>query len=156
MKRMLPIGHMASGARLAIAALLTLVSAFSATHAGDHPQVDGLIAAGEFGAAVDVAEQEDPITKAELMQRIVYAQIQAGDLNNAENSLPLFAGQGNPRGVRGDLARNQMLNGGVVADFDSLIELIQNQTSGPWMEIDGIGANRPEEYESGVRVDPAG
>jgi len=52
-------------------------------------------------------------------------------------------------------ARQDILNGGTGADFDALIELIQNETAGPWFELDGLGGTI-DEFESGVRVDPNG
>jgi hypothetical protein len=41
------------------------------------------------------------------------------------------------------------------ADFTSLINLIQTQTSEPWMEVDGEGGEMTQ-FEAGVRVDPKG
>lgn len=52
-------------------------------------------------------------------------------------------------------ARQQTLQGGMGADFQSLIDLIQAQTTGPWFEIDQEGGDISE-FESGVRVDPQG
>lgn len=52
-------------------------------------------------------------------------------------------------------AKRESLQGGSGADFTALIDLIQTQTSGPWIEIDQDGGDISE-FESGVRVDPHG
>ena len=62
----------------------------------------------------------------------------------------------NDRTVPEATARRQTLQGGTGADFDPLIQLIINQTDGPWASLDGEGAEDPEPFESGVRVDPNG
>ena len=48
-----------------------------------------------------------------------------------------------------------MLGGGAFADFQSLIRLIQEETSGPWMESGGEGGTITE-YQQGVAVNPNG
>ncbi len=60
-----------------------------------------------------------------------------------------------PRTMAVGNARRQTLEGGTGADFDSLIELIQDQTTGPWFDVDSEGGDITE-FESGVRVDPNG
>ncbi|MEW4490035.1 DUF1598 domain-containing protein [Thalassoglobus sp. JC818] len=53
-------------------------------------------------------------------------------------------------------ALQSALQGGTGADPDALINLILNQTEGPWQSVQGEGAADPEFFESGVRVDPNG
>jgi hypothetical protein len=52
-------------------------------------------------------------------------------------------------------ANNGQTLTGSGADFTSLINLIQTQTSEPWMEVDGEGGEMTQ-FEAGVRVDPKG
>ncbi len=94
------------------------------------------------------------------MSVVFNVQVFAQDANVAEGFFAageLAAGnEASPRrtAVVGE-ARRQTLKGGVQADFDSLIQLIQDQTSGPWFDIDQEGGTISE-FESGVRVDPNG
>ena len=47
--------------------------------------------------------------------------------------------------------------GGNQADYDSLIELIQQETKGPWEDVDGSGGTISDTGEmAGIHVDPAG
>jgi len=121
----------------------------------DEANFEAHVAAGEFGAAAELAQQaETEQTKQQLLQKLVHAQIQAGDGAGAGAVIPQVVGNSNDP-TRGAVALDGMLNGGVQADFDSLIELIQNETDAEWFEIDGVGGSI-DEFESGVRVDPQG
>lgn len=137
----------------ALAALC--VTLLSMAQADNNPaaerQVRGLIAAGEFGAAAAVANQADPALRERLLREVVLAQAQGEKVHAVLANMP----QESRQSARGELARNQMLNGGFGADFQSLIDLIQNETEGPWFDIDGVGGTITE-FESGVRVDPRG
>ncbi|MFP6700798.1 MAG: DUF1598 domain-containing protein, partial [Planctomycetaceae bacterium] len=54
-------------------------------------------------------------------------------------------------------APRQTVAGGNQADYDSLIDLIQSETSGPWEEIDGSGGTVSDTGQmSGVHIDPGG
>ncbi len=47
--------------------------------------------------------------------------------------------------------------GGAEADFESLTELIQNETAGPWEDVDGSGGTISDTGEmAGIHVDPSG
>ena len=47
--------------------------------------------------------------------------------------------------------------GGAEADFESLTELIQNETAGPWEDVDGSGGTISDTGEmAGIHVDPNG
>ena len=47
--------------------------------------------------------------------------------------------------------------GGNQADYDSLIELIQQETTGPWEDVDGSGGTISDTGQmAGIHVDPAG
>jgi hypothetical protein len=122
-------------------------------------RIEGHLAAGEIGAAADLAVGGEGISRDELLARIVHAQVNPANQEQNEQAdqapvqLPQMFSSGS-REARAEAARQRML-AGAGADFESLIELIQNQTSGPWEEIEGIGGTI-EEFESGVRVDPQG
>ncbi len=54
-------------------------------------------------------------------------------------------------------APRQTVAGGNQADYDSLIDLIQSETSGPWEDVDGSGGTVSDTGQmSGVHVDPSG
>ncbi|MBX3437520.1 MAG: DUF1598 domain-containing protein [Planctomycetaceae bacterium] len=119
--------------------------------------VEQQIAAGEFGSArataslgADVAEQS------ELLGQIAHAQIQAGDFDAALGTVRSMPSASSRTQGRVQRAEQQSLSGGTGADFDTLIDLIQRNTSGPWEDIDGVGGPSPTPYETGVRVDPRG
>ncbi|MCA9082052.1 MAG: hypothetical protein KDA58_15930, partial [Planctomycetaceae bacterium] len=50
---------------------------------------------------------------------------------------------------------NPSLQGGSGADFTQLMDLIQSETSGLWLE-DGLGEGTMSQFDSGIRVDPSG
>ncbi|MCA9089841.1 MAG: DUF1598 domain-containing protein [Planctomycetaceae bacterium] len=52
-------------------------------------------------------------------------------------------------------ATSPSLQGGSGADFTQLMDLIQSETSGLWLE-DGLGEGTMSEFDSGIRVDPHG
>ena len=153
-------------ARRALAVLLLAagVGFFSITAAAqDGAAIDAQIKAGEFGPAVAAAARvRDVAQRDALLGRIAAAQATAGA---GEGSL------GTATGIRGDLARAAALDeiarrggffggqgamgGGVVADFDALIDLIQT-TIAPesWVDVGGPGSIM--EFASGVWVDPSG
>ena len=55
------------------------------------------------------------------------------------------------------LQPQQTVAGGNQADYDSLIDLIQQETSGPWEDVDGSGGTISDTGQmSGIHVDPAG
>ncbi len=145
------------------AVLLLLVGAVVAagepgadTPAARHDLVEQQIAAGEFGPALHTAKQAaDVAEQSELLGAVADAQLQAGDFDAALGtirSIPESAARSQRHAQR---AKQQALNGGTGADFDTLIQLIQEQTEGPWEDIDGIGGTITS-YETGVRVNPNG
>ncbi len=51
----------------------------------------------------------------------------------------------------------QTVAGGAEADFESLVDLIQNETSGPWEDVDGSGGTISDTGQmAGIHVDPSG
>lgn len=116
-------------------------------------EVDGFLAAGEFGAAADRAARESGITRDQLMERVVFSQLADGEVAEAKSVLMQMAGE-QPRVKAADrVARNQMASGG--ADFTELIYLIQNIIEGPWFQIDSEGGDLTP-FTSGIKVDPNG
>ena len=113
--------------------------------------------AGEFGLAMDVAQKiADVRERATLMRIVADAQIQAGEFDGALHAIrriPIPELRGEAQGER---AKQQSLaGGGSMANFGPLIQLIQMETSGPWVNVDGTGGSMSQ-YNTGVRVDPNG
>jgi len=127
-------------------------------HAGDASDtVAAHLQAGEFQSALDVAKSvSDEATRSSLLTQIAEQQIAHGELNASQGTLRQMPLNRTRVNLAAQRAQRESLNG-TGADFDSLIELIQSQTSPPaqWMEIDGVGGTI-NEYETGVRVDPTG
>ncbi len=149
--------HIQQGLCLVIVSAASIGSTFIATadgpQAGDaKKKVERQLAFGEFAGAIETArEVADPREKANLLGMIANAQLNAGDASAARGTTrrmeqPQAAGQ---------QARQQALSGGVMADFQSLIRLIEEETSGPWMTRDGEGGTITE-YQQGVAVNPNG
>jgi hypothetical protein len=128
--------------------------------------VQARIAAGEFGPAIAAAgAANDPALRDKLLGNIAIAQAAAGgrqaaldtasDISSdlarkaALGSMAASNGSapaGKPRGARG---------GSMMADFDSLIELITTTLKpDSWDDVGGPGAI--DEFRSGVYVDSAG
>lgn len=146
--------------RFAFSALaLAAVSGLSlaAGQADIQKTVAGHLAVGEFGAALDAAQGiADPAQRDAVLQQIVGTQLQTGDVLGAMASTQKISDQ-NVRGQqKAQVAEAAAQQGGTGADFDQLIDLILEETEGPWESIDGIGGPDPREYENGVRVDPHG
>jgi len=119
--------------------------------------VTGHLAAGEFGPALAVASKvTDLAEKTELLKRVADAQWRAGETRAAARTLRRI-----PLDEERRLASQQHAGrwasaaGGSGADFGPLTELIKNETSGPWFDIEGIGGTISN-LETGVRVDPNG
>ena len=137
------------------------VAAVTIAEAVDAPmdveaRVAAHLAAGEFGPAMDAA-LEAPVGEVQngLIRQVVNAHIRTGDFNGAVAAVRRIPNPDVRNFERGRVAQAQSLAGGFGADFDALIELIQNETQGPWFDLDGIGGTISE-FESGVRVDPNG
>ena len=131
----------------------TFIATADGPPAGDaRKKVTQQLAFGEFAAAIETARAvANPGEKANLLGMIANAQLNAGDASAARGTTrrmeqPQAAGQ---------QARQQALSGGVIADFQSLIRLIEEETSGPWMTRDGEGGTITE-YQQGVAVSPNG
>ena len=135
---------------------ITMLATADAPRAGEtQKKIEQQIAFGEFGAAIDAARAvADPAERAKLLGMVAAAQLNAGDAS---------AARGTTRQIdstqRRDVARGQVqqraLNGGVMADFETLKNLIEMETTGPWKNQDGEGGTQTE-YPNGVSVSPNG
>ena len=120
-------------------------------------QVSAHLAAGEFGPALDVAAQApSPAEKADLLNNVAAAQQNAGETSAATGTMR----RATRTGGRGTGAGQQSGSGafgggGVIADFTTLMNLIQENTSGKWEQIDGEGGTMSP-FPTGVRVAPNG
>ena len=118
-------------------------------------QVAAHLAAGEFGPAADLAAASDD--RQALLAAVAKAQYEAGAADAARRTLDRLGLTRGDDAARGET--NPGLAGGNFANFQPLIDLIVSTTGGPdnggdWEEDGGFGTI--EEYQSGVRVDPAG
>lgn len=104
--------------------------------------------AGEFGPAIELANNAaDKAERHEMMKQVALAQIQAGEYSGALMTVR----QGDDAKDSADAANS--LAGGSGADFTELIQLIQTQTDGLWVEVDGDGGSMTP-FNSGVMADP--
>ncbi|MCA9117808.1 MAG: hypothetical protein KDA79_22210, partial [Planctomycetaceae bacterium] len=115
------------------------------------------LAAGEFGPALELAEQSvDVHERTSLLKQVAEAQLEAGEFTAARGTIRRVPTADARAELHFDRATTQALGGGgSMADFEQLIELIQSETSGPWEEVDGTGGTISS-FDTGVRVDPHG
>lgn len=135
---------------------ITLMATADAPRAGEaQRKIEQQVAFGEFGAAIDAARAvADPQERANLLNMIANAQLKAGDASAARGLTRMMDQSQRPQAA-GQQARQQALSGGVMADFQSLMTLIETETSGPWQNTDGEGGTMTE-YQNGVAVSPNG
>lgn len=141
-----------AGASVGMAMLATA----DAPRAGEaRRKIEKQVAFGEFGAAIDAARNvADPDERANLLGMIANAQLKAGDASAARGTTRQMD-QSQRSQAAGQQARQQALSGGVNADFQSLMTLIETETSGPWLNTGGEGGTMTE-YLNGVAVSPNG
>ena len=127
------------------------------TPAGRLTLVQHQIESGEFGPALETARAATSAKEqGTLLRMIAQAQLAIGDYDGADSTIAMISDPNEQRLARGEQAREESLTGGgSMADFQSLIQLIQNETSGPWFDIDGEGGTISQ-FQTGVRVDPNG
>jgi hypothetical protein len=119
--------------------------------------VKAQLEAGEFGPAMDTARRvADASERAVLLLLISNAQLESGEFDAASNAISRIPVPEERLRAHGRRAARQMLaGGGAEPDFEALIALIMQETSGPWAEEDGEGGTISQ-YETGVRVNPNG
>ncbi|OYW23282.1 MAG: hypothetical protein B7Z55_03690, partial [Planctomycetales bacterium 12-60-4] len=142
------------GVTLVLGAVWAL-SVSAASAATPQQVVADHLAAGEFGLAADAAAAVfDEAEQAALLQQVAAAQQLAGDTRGIRGTVSRIAGSDVRAKAQGAAARQSALGGGgVFADFDSLIALIQENTSGPWEADEGVGGTATP-FQTGVRVSP--
>ncbi len=114
------------------------------------------LAAGEFGPALDVAKKvADPAQQGALVQSVAAAQQAAGEPVTAAATLSRIARNPQNSGVGGLAGRGGFAGGGSMADFQTLMNMIMQNTSGKWMLVDQEGGAMTE-YPQGIRVAPNG
>lgn len=120
-------------------------------------KIEKQLAFGEFAGALETAQSvQDVRERAKLFELVANAQIQAGDMAASRGTTRRIDQAEQREQAQGQQARaQQMLGGGVFADFASLIRLIEEETSGPWQNTGGDGGTITE-YQNGVAVDPNG
>lgn len=135
---------------------MTLLATADAPRAGDaQRKIERQVAFGEFAAAINAAGAvDDPKERATLLGMIANAQLKAGDASAARGTTRQMDQSQRPQAA-GQQARQQVLSGGVIADFQSLMTLIETETTGPWKNVDGEGGTQTE-YQNGVAVSPNG
>jgi hypothetical protein len=115
------------------------------------------LATGEFGPAVDDAGGiADLAQRVGYLKQIVNAERGAGELQAADATAARIPVREERSRTRGEVARDRgTMGGGVQADFNSLMNLIE-QTVQPdtWEALSGPGSMMP--YRTGVYVDPHG
>lgn len=143
------------GALLCVLGLLCGASDLFAAAPAD--RVAEHLAAGEFGPALDqAAAVAHPQQQADLLKQVAAAQQQAGAPLAAQATLRQIATPETRARAQGQAAQQQaQLSGGSMADFSSLMQLIQDNTSGQWETVDGVGGTMTP-FDTGVRVSPEG
>lgn len=118
------------------------------------------LAAGEFGPALETARGvADVGRRSALLQQIVDAQLAEGEFASALMSVRQIPDQEQQIQASTRRATQLSLTGGMGgADFGPLMDLIQNQTDGPWQDVDGDGGTMSSfgEATGGISVDPRG
>ncbi|QDT63159.1 DUF1598 domain-containing protein [Calycomorphotria hydatis] len=115
-------------------------------------QIEDHLAAGEFGLAMEVAVNAGD--KAAL-KKIADAQHAAGEFDAARFIIGRMSANDRSDYLKKNAGGRSMAGGVGVADFTELIDLITQNTAGPWLDIDGIGGTIGS-YSNGVHVDPNG
>ncbi|MBS0201885.1 MAG: DUF1598 domain-containing protein [Planctomycetes bacterium] len=119
-------------------------------------RVAGHLAAGEFGPAMDVAMKvADPVQRAALVQDIADAQAAAGEPVTAAATLSRISRNLPNASTSGPKGRGGFSGGGTMADFRTLMNMIETNTSGKWMNVDSEGGSQSP-YPYGVHVSPNG
>jgi hypothetical protein len=137
--------------------IINLDEVFGPEEVSPADQVKAHAEAGEFGLAIQVAQKiADVRERAVLLKVLADTQLEAGEFAGAMQAIqriPIPQLRGEARGERA--LQEALAGGGSMADFTQLIDLIQNETSGPWEDLDGTGGSISQ-YDTGVRVDPNG
>lgn len=128
------------------------------TSASDNELLVARLDAGEFGPAVDAAVGIDDLTqRIGYLKKIVAAQSDAGEFQAADATASRIPIPEVRTQTRGEVVKQRGAagGGGVQADFNSLMNLIQTTVQPEsWEDLSGPGSMMP--YRTGVYVDPNG
>ena len=122
-------------------------------------RIEAYLAAGEFAPAMELALQTENVDlQTALLNKIAKAQWESAEFQTELAQVR--------RGSEDfDVAANaqpqndtSFAGGGAGADFGPLMDLIQNQTTGPWIDVEGTGGSMSPfgDTTGGVSVDPNG
>lgn len=151
------VARLLAGLGMALALCVNVNAADSTGKLSRAEQVAAHLAAGEFGPALELARQSpNRDEQAALMNNVAAAQQSSGEsmaatgtLRTANRLSGRFSGSGQQSG-------NGAFGGGAsIADFQTLMTLIQENTSGKWEVVDGEGGTMSP-FPTGVKVAPGG
>ena len=138
--------------------LLLAVPSGGASPADEEASIRARLDAGEFAPAIAAIRRLPRIDQRDaLLAQVAAAQARAGARDASLNTASQIDGDRARAGALSHVA-NQPLGargGGSMADFDSLIELIQNTVAtDTWQDVGRAATIEP--FEAGVYVDPQG
>jgi hypothetical protein len=121
--------------------------------------VDLHLKAGEFAAAADVAQHADAAIQNQLVDRVISTEAAAGEFTAAGVLASRFP-EAAARATAEERATARDLSGGAQG-LQELMQLVQQTTEGPWLDIDGTGGTISpfgigNQNPGGVSVDPYG
>ena len=97
---------------------------------------------GEFGPALEVARSAtDPKERTQLLHEVAAAQMRSGEFGAALSAIRQMPIAENRVRARGERATQLAVFGGAQADPQPLIDLIFNETTGPWEALIGSSGN---------------
>ncbi|HVJ68012.1 MAG TPA: DUF1598 domain-containing protein, partial [Caulifigura sp.] len=140
------IGRTQAAMAFGLSAVMAMTAAVAVAGEGSEKAIQ-FFAAGEINQAAQAVSKMSTEEKADLVARIEAAQ--------KSGNLPPVSRTSNRSESSKESQPAQPSMKGTGADFQTLINLIQQQTSGPWQDIDGEGGTMTP-FESGVRVDARG
>ena len=119
-------------------------------------QMEAHLEFGEFVAATKLAQSvKVPEQRATLLRQVAIAQLAAGDFQAAQATVGRMPVGQTRDATQRDRMNQEALAGGVQADFQPLIDLIIQETSGPWVDDEGTGGTISQ-FDQGVHVNPNG
>ena len=151
--------------RTHLALCLAICAAFQVTNVraaenDDERHLSAHLSAGEFGPAREIANRSsDPSRRDAMLAKIAQAQANAGAQGASLNTASSIRNDKTRSGAFEGVARSPLFGGArggaALADFDTLIDLIQSTVSpDSWVDNGGVGA--VESFPGGVFVDSTG
>lgn len=151
--------HRWGWAALSLSLVMLLPAWVQAQSRFDEATFQGFLRTGEFAPAqAMIAGLADGKERDQRFAALAQAQVESGALRAADRTAGFLRSSelhDDYLATRHDASRRAGMGGGVIADFDPLMELI-SRTVAPesWEELGGTG--RMQEFRAGVTVDPAG